>query len=371
MTVMNASIPLPTVLSHALVAFTIEFDNEAEGQIIHRATKHGASPGSRQGPWLVSLVMWANCMQFIDKKGVSVRELESRARTKTNLAGMERWGYIVVEPYPADPRPKPPRSAWVVRSTVAGRKAQEIWRPLFGVIEKRWQERFGKDEIDELREALGAVVGQLDFELPDCLPILGYGLFSRGPDYKQTASAPREEGEGKPLSALLSQVLLAFALEFESESELSLAISANVVRVLDAKGVRVRDLPLLTGVSKEAIAMSLSFVTKRGFAVVGADATGLRTKVARLTPKGRKAQEACRQLLIAIELRWQERRGKETIGDLRESLERLVGEPTAQLSPLFRGLETRPGGWRASLRKPDTLPYFPMVLHRGGFPDGS
>src|SRR5450755_2252956 len=79
MTVMHASIPLPTLLSHALVAFTIEFDNEAEGQIIHQTTKHGASPGSRQGPWLVSLVMWANCMQFIDKKGVSVRELESRA----------------------------------------------------------------------------------------------------------------------------------------------------------------------------------------------------------------------------------------------------------------------------------------------------
>ena len=307
----------------------------------------------------------------LEVHALRVRELESRARTKTNLAGMERWGYIVVEPYPADPRPKPPHSAWVVRSTVAGRKAQEIWRPLFGVIEKRWQERFRKDEIDELREALGAVVGQFDFELPDCLPILGYGLFSRGPDYKQTASAPREEGEGKPLSALLSQVLLAFALEFESESELSLAISANVLRVLDAKGVRVRDLPVLTGVSKEAIATSLSFVTKRGFAVVGADATGLRAKVARLTPKGRKAQEACRQLLIAIELRWQERLGKEAIGDLRESLERLVGEPRAQLSPLFRGLETRPGGWRASLRKPDTLPYFPMVLHRGGFPDGS
>ena len=51
MTVMNASIPLPTLLSHALVAFTIESDNEAEGQIIHRTTKHGASPGSRQGPW--------------------------------------------------------------------------------------------------------------------------------------------------------------------------------------------------------------------------------------------------------------------------------------------------------------------------------
>ena len=176
----------------------------------------------------------------------------------------------------------------MVRSTVAGRKAQEIRRPLFGVIEKRWQERFGKDEIDELREALGAVVGQLDFELPDCLPILGYGLFSRGPDYKQTASASREGGEGKLLSALLSQLRLAFALEFESQSELSLAMSTNVVGVLEAKGVRVRDLTLLTGVSKEAIAMSLSFVTRRGFAVVGADATGLRHKSRAADTEGAK-----------------------------------------------------------------------------------
>lgn len=29
------------------------------------------------------------------------------------------------------------------------------------------------------------------------------------------------------------------------------------------------------------------------------------------------------------------------------------------------------GGWRASVRKPDTLPRYPIVLHRGGFPDGS
>lgn len=28
-------------------------------------------------------------------------------------------------------------------------------------------------------------------------------------------------------------------------------------------------------------------------------------------------------------------------------------------------------GWRAPLRRPVTLPHYPMVLHRGGFPDGS
>lgn len=56
--------PLPTLLSQALVAFTIEFDNEAERLIAHRTTTHGSAirpgGGSLHAPWLVSLVMWSN-----------------------------------------------------------------------------------------------------------------------------------------------------------------------------------------------------------------------------------------------------------------------------------------------------------------------
>jgi methyltransferase (TIGR00027 family) len=55
--------PLPALLSQALVAFTIEFDNESERQIQHRTTS-GPAAGSR-GPWLVSRAMWANFMRFI------------------------------------------------------------------------------------------------------------------------------------------------------------------------------------------------------------------------------------------------------------------------------------------------------------------
>ena len=97
----------------------------------------------------------------------------------------------------------------------------------------------------------------------------------------------------------------------------------------------------------------------------------MRTKVARLTPKGGEAQKRYRELPANIEKRWQARFGKGTIGSLREALEDLVGQPTAQLSPLFQGLKPYPNGWRASVRSPDTLPHYPMVLHRGGFPDGS
>jgi DNA-binding MarR family transcriptional regulator len=226
--VMDARLPLPTLLSQALVAFTIEFDNESERQMAHRTTNYGSTSGSLHAPCLVSLVMWSNCMQFVDEKGISVRELERLARTTTNLAGMRRWGYIVVEPDPADNRPKPPRSEWLIRATPAGRKAQEVWRRLFDEIEKRWMARFGNDEIDQLRKSLWAVASQFDVELPDCLPIPGYGLISRGPGHARQPPARRggDSASSLPLSALLSKVLLRFAIDFERESEVSLAIRA-------------------------------------------------------------------------------------------------------------------------------------------------
>jgi DNA-binding MarR family transcriptional regulator len=312
-------------------------------------------------------------MRFVGEQGVAVGELEDLARTPTNLNGMERWGYVVVEPSPADNRPRPPRSAWVIRATSKGRQAQAVWRPLFGAIEERWQERFGNDEIDQLRESLWALISRFDVELPDCLPILGYGLFSKGPAHERAAPAVRESNIGArlPLPSLLSKVLLAFAVEFERESDLSLAISANVVRVLDEKGVRVRDLPLLTGVSKEAISTAMGILQKRRLAMVGPDPAGSRLKIARLTPKGREAQDVYRQLSGIIEERWRARLSGDAVRALRQLLERLAGDSAPQRSPLFLGLEPYPEGWRASVRKPATLPHYPMVLHRGGYPDGS
>ena len=63
--------------------------------------------------------------------------------------------------------------------------------------------------------------------------------------------------------------------------------------------------------------------------------------------------------------------GHDLISKLRESLEQLVGGDTAEQSRLFEGLRPYPDGWRSSVRKPEILPHYPMVLHRGGFPDGA
>jgi hypothetical protein len=145
---------------------------------------------------------------------------------------MVRRRYVVVEPDSADSRPKPPRRNWLIRATGAGRKAQEIWRPLFSTIEKRWEARFGKDKVGQLWESLWEVIRQIELELPDCLPILGYELFSKGPDQKHRAPAVREDDTtSRPrLSALLSRARLAFAIEFERESDLSPPVRSRKVR---------------------------------------------------------------------------------------------------------------------------------------------
>ena len=64
----------------ALVAFTIEFDNEAEHRIPHRTTNFGAASHG-DGAWLVSMVMWENCMRFVTEEPITVGDLLRLTRT--------------------------------------------------------------------------------------------------------------------------------------------------------------------------------------------------------------------------------------------------------------------------------------------------
>ena len=101
------------------------------------------------------------------------------------------------------------------------------------------------------------------------------------------------------------------------------------------------------------------------------DPTASRGKVAHLTARGLRAQRLHLDLLGTVEDRWQDRFGRDTIDALRRSLEALALGPDGQPPPLFQALQPYPDNWRASARPPRTLPYYPMVLHRGGYPDGS
>jgi methyltransferase (TIGR00027 family) len=363
-------VSLSALLSHALVAFIIEFDNEAEHRAPHRTTNFGASSHG-DGAWLTSMVMWENCMRFVTDEPITVGELHRLARTGTNLDGMRRWGYVTIDGTAKKIHKGNPGPDAVLRATARGLQAREICLPLTGLIEQRWRERFGAGEIGRLRDSLLAVVSQLDPGLPDCLPILGPDLVSRGPD---PALAPRPQSvdiAGLPLSALLSRVLLSFAVDYERESQPSLAVSANLVRVLDTEGTRLRDLPPATGISKEAVAWAIGILVRAQLAAEEPDTAASHGKIARLTRRGTDAKRGYQESLDTIERRWRERFTEGTITALRDALGAQAIGHEGEPPPLFQGLEPYPDNWRAQVRPPATLPYYPMVLHRGGYPDGS
>jgi hypothetical protein len=340
--------PLSTPLSQLLVAFTIELDNEFErvlGEVV-------------PGRFRVSVVMWSNFLRFVGD-GTAVGELPEaaglpKARVLSTLGGMERWRYVTVrdgrrDGYGSARGLKPD---WVVRPTPTGRAAQELWPPLFGEIEARWRTRFGKTAVEELRRELRAVVEGVERDLPEYLPVV------TGSNGMVAEIAERERRRPPPdsMCALLAQALLAYTLEFERESPLSLPLSENVVRVLDDE-TDVRELPAAAGVSKEAVAMSLTSLKRRGFVSV-------EGQQVRLTPAARRARKSAA-------------RAHREIDALRVAMQPFLDGPK-----LAEGLRVPEGGWRAEpaylaqtervLADPlEHLPRYPMVLHRGGWPDGS
>jgi DNA-binding MarR family transcriptional regulator len=370
-----ASFPLPTLLSQALVAHTIELDNEAEHRLAHRTTRHEGAGAGRSGPWLVSFALWANVLQYLDGDDVTVAALRARARTnRLLLNGLQRWGYVTLTPPEGQPLRKPPQDDATVHARRAGLRAREVWSPLPAIIDDRWQERLGAPAFDPLDRALRAVFDALSIDPPAYLPVIhptqGGKVDEPHPRDVTAGARPALPARGS-VSPLLSGVLFAFTLDFEAESRISLAISANTLRVLDAAGTRPGDLPRLTGVSPEGNAMCAGWLERHGCAVAVPDTTARRGKVVRLTPKGEKAQQKYRRLLRATEDSWRTRFGAATIDDLRAALEDVVGDGTLGASPLARGLTPHPDNWRARVRRPETLPHHPMVLHRGGYPDGS
>jgi methyltransferase (TIGR00027 family) len=367
------TVPLSALLSAALVAFTIEADNEAERRLPHRTTNDGRSAAATAAaPWLTSLLMWANCLRELPDEGITVAELRRRARTGTNLDGMRRWGYVRYTPDPG--RGKRPGPDAIIAPTEAGRRAREVWQAATEETEARWRTRFGPEMIDRLRAALADVVEGLDPALPDCLPILGHGLRSKFEPAEPSEPADLQPADGQPdavglpLWALLSKPLLAFALEYERAPGPSIAVGANLLRVLTPAGVRTRDLPARAGISKEAVAMAVGVLTETGLATEGPDPDGSRFKVTRLTDAGRAARDDYAARVAAIEAGWRARLGPGRVKALRAALEPLAtGDP----APLFAALEPRQGNWRARAKPPLVLPHYPMTLHRGGYPDGA
>ncbi|HUG66011.1 MAG TPA: hypothetical protein VMK83_12400 [Gaiellaceae bacterium] len=367
--------PLSVLLSRLLLAHTIELDNAFEQRMATAAPER---------PFRVSVVMWSNFLRFVGD-GITVGALPiaaalPKARVLSTLGGMERWGYVYVAP----PEKRTPpasrrdghgsarglRSEWVVRATEVGRAAQERWPPLFAETSERWRTRFGAQAVGELDAVLTEVLAGLDPSTIEYLPIVAATNGMRS-----EIAGRQAPSDPVSLLALLAQTLLAYTLEFEREAPLSLPLAENVIQVLGEPGLDLRELPGAAAVSPEAISMALTYLARLGHVEVAA-------KVARLTELGVEARETTPAQHSRVEAAWTERLGRQPLDRLRSAMRRIVDQRDGVRPRLTLGLAPPPEGWRAEpryivqteamLADPLTgLPRHPMVLHRGGWPDGS
>ena len=303
--------------------------------------------------------MWANCLRHLPDEGITVAELHDRARTGTNLDGMRRWGYVTVTPDPGRGSHLP-----------GGRP----WQEVTAQVESRWQGRLGAGAFAALRAALAGVAAQLDPALPDCLPILGYGLFSRpipagrasgtkpvpGPA-TLVRGRPAAVGAAVPHAARLRRTVRGGARPVPWRQRQRAARAGR-------RGHAYRRIPALSGVSKESVAMAAGWLRAAGLVTEGPDPAGGRRKFTTFTPRGVIARDEYPARAAAVEGDWRACFGAAAVSSLRGSVAPLLtGDPP----PLAVGLAPYQGNWRARRPPPATLPHYPMTLHRGGYPDGS
>ena len=381
------SLPLPTLLSFALVAYTIEFDNEFERRLIEPTGKTFKTWKAEQADiFLVSLTMWANYMRFLPADGLSVAQLaplvgDDETLIKSRVKTLQRWRYVVVtasgSAAPAASAPKKRRQGpafrdWIVRRTPAGQRCQAVWSSLPDLIERRWRERFGAAAIDRLRAALAAVLAAHEVSLPLGLPVISSRreMFSRVENLASTPSHTPMEHEQLPTFALLARTLLAFTLAFERGFQLALPVCANVLRILTNEALPLRDLPARAGVSKPGMAQGLTLLGRHGLAVTEQRANRQGPTV-RLTDAGQRARANYIDQVRSLEADWAERFGAPAIVELRRTLRHIVGDGDPAVAPLSLCLRPAPCNWRAAEPPQPVLPHHPFVLDRGAWPDAA
>jgi hypothetical protein len=288
------NLPLSALLSRSLLDLDRTFE----------------APGPDGAP-TPQIVLWSNLLRVLRDGPISRRDLPKAARVSRRtmsslVAGAQRLQLIEVQA-------TGPRTADIALTSL-GEVVHDSWAPLIRRAEDAWRLQVGADAMDRLRAALAALVGRLDLELPHH-PI-GYGpadLSMRGgreigTDWKPVPRESPAHVEDLSLLALLSQALVAFAMDHEGLDHWPLAVTVNLLSRL-GDGTPLADLPALAGIT----GAGTSFTERHG-AVVVTDGIG------RLTPKGRGHLDRYLPCAQEVEQTWTARWG-EVVPELRAALE--------------------------------------------------
>lgn len=96
-----------------------------------------------------------------------------------------------------------------------------------------------------------------------------------------------------------------------------------VFRFLDEQGLRLTDLALLTGFSKQSVGEFVADLERHGYVERVPDPVDRRAKIIRLTQRGMEAKQVALEFFVEIEGIWAEQLGAERIAALRDTLERI------------------------------------------------
>jgi hypothetical protein len=290
---------LPTLLSKVLGKLTSEVE---------------AAEGAKAPP----LPVWANVLRCLPDAGGELQEheLPEAARISKRLATAAvthaaRAGWISLDPSKGKDRR--------LTLTDTGAAATQAWPLRLGELDSRWVGT-------PLRSVLEDVVHRLPLELPHFPASYGAADPSAiGSPYVQ--GAKRKEGElahgtdwrpvpriddsvtSLPITALLSQTLMAFTIDYEDRFPWPLANTANVLVHIGSKPTPLKLLPPKHGISGKGTSLLerhlIVTVTKEGVA---------------LSDRGELVLKHHPQRLKATETLWRERFGSEIVDALRGHL---------------------------------------------------
>src|SRR6185437_2022489 len=172
----------------------------------------------------ISMPMWSNGLRFIDNQGITVDDLQVRARAACNIGGLERWGWITVGETGAGRRPgygtrRGVKGDTVLRPTRAGAYARRVWPQAVTDTEQRWRARFGDGPVGSLREALALLAGPMPSSPPEVHAQDGFF----------THVLPAQAGnDDDSLAGLLGRELTGLTVGVEQGSRVSLPVGGDV-----------------------------------------------------------------------------------------------------------------------------------------------
>jgi DNA-binding MarR family transcriptional regulator len=137
--------PLSTLLSRVSAAFTAEFE---------RRLSDAGFPD-------LTFSLGTNVLRFLRPGPVRMSSLaEMSGVTKQaisqQVAYLEAHGYVAVEPDAADSRAK------LVRLTPMGQRSNEAAESLFAAVERDWRNRFGGEDLRQLRTLLEGILDRIN-----------------------------------------------------------------------------------------------------------------------------------------------------------------------------------------------------------------